>query len=279
VATRKFFELLSTAVRAHDSRVCIGLDPEPARFPPQFKGRPRAILEFNQAIVDATCDLAACYKPQIAHFAALGAEDQLEGTLEYLRARAPQVPVILDAKRGDIGSTAERYAREAFERYDVDAVTVNPYLGGDSLEPFLAWRDRGIVILCRTSNPGAGDLQDLDVGGRKLYQLVAERVAKDWNGNGNCMLVVGATYPEELADLRARVGTLPFLMPGIGAQGGDVIRAVHAARTADGEGFVVNSSRAILYASPGEDFATAARAAASALRGAVNDANRSADLT
>jgi len=279
VATRKFFELLHAAVRAHDSRVCIGLDPEPARFPAHFKGRPRAILELNQAIVDATCDLAACFKPQIAHFAALGAEDQLEGTLEYLRARAPQVPVILDAKRGDIGSTAERYAREAFERYDVDAVTVNPYLGGDSLEPFLAWRDRGIVILCRTSNPGAGDLQDLDVGGRKLYQVVAERVAKDWNRNGNCMLVVGATYPEELADLRARVGTLPFLMPGIGAQGGDVTRAVQAARTADGEGFLVNSSRAILYASPGEDFATAARAAASALRAEVNVANRSMDLT
>lgn len=279
MATRKFFELLHAAVRAHDSRVCIGLDPEPARFPAHFKGRPRAILEFNQAIVDATCDLAACFKPQIAHFAALGAEDQLEGTLEYLRARAPQVPVILDAKRGDIGSTAERYAREAFERYDVDAVTVNPYLGGDSLEPFLAWRDRGIVILCRTSNPGAGDLQDLDVGGRKLYQVVAERVAKDWNRNGNCMLVVGATYPEELADLRARVGTLPFLMPGIGAQGGDVTRAVQAARTADGEGFLVNSSRAILYASPGEDFATAARAAASALRAEVNVANRSMDLT
>jgi orotidine-5'-phosphate decarboxylase len=272
VATRRFFELLHEAARAHDSRVCIGLDPEPARFPPRFQGRPRAILEFNQAIIDATWDLAACYKPQVAHYAALGAEEELEATLEYLRERAPQVPVILDAKRGDVGHTAERYAREAFERYDADAVTVNPYLGGDSLEPYLAWRDRGVVIVCRTSNPGARDLQDLDVGGRKLYQVVAERVAQDWNRHGNCMLVVGATYPQELADLRARVGELPFLVPGVGAQGGDVARAVRAARTAEGAGFVLSSSRAILYASSGEDFAAAARAAATALRDEIRAA-------
>ncbi len=273
MATRRFFELLHGAVRAHDSRVCIGLDPEPARFPARFAGRPHAILEFNQAIIDATCDLAACYKPQVAHYAALGAEQELEATLRFLRARAPRVPVILDAKRGDVGHTAERYAREAFERYDADAVTVNPYLGGDSLEPYLAWRDRGVVIVCRTSNPGARDLQDLEVvGGRKLYQVVAERVAQDWNRHGNCMLVVGATYPEELADLRARVGALPFLVPGVGAQGGDVARAVRAAQTASGVGFVLSSSRAILYASSGEDFATAARSAATALRDEIRAA-------
>lgn len=191
MAKRNFLEQLRRASLAQDSRVCVGLDPEPARFPPQLRDRPRAVLEFNQAIVDATCDLVACYKPQFAHYAALGAEAELEMTIRYIHQRAPGVPVILDAKRGDVGHTAERYAREAFERYDADAVTVNPYLGGDSLEPFLAYADRGVVILCRTSNPGARELQDLPVGDRRLYQVVAERTVRDWNARGNCMLVVG----------------------------------------------------------------------------------------
>ncbi|MGB8326494.1 MAG: orotidine-5'-phosphate decarboxylase [Steroidobacteraceae bacterium] len=272
-APRRFFELLQRASSTNRSRVCIGLDPEPERFPVQFRGRPRAILEFNQAIVDATLDVACCYKPQFAHFAAERAEDQLEETIRYIRERAPDVPVILDAKRGDIGSTAEKYAREAFERYGADAVTVNPYLGGDALEPFLIHADKGVIVLCRTSNPGARDLQDLEVGGRKLYEVVADWVAREWNARGNCMLVVGATYPQELADLRTQVGDLPFLVPGVGAQGGDVERAVRSARTGAGEGFVISSSRAILYASTGEDFAAAARRAALELRATISAAN------
>jgi orotidine-5'-phosphate decarboxylase len=273
VAKRHFFELLTGAAAAHGSRVCVGLDPEPLRLPAQFAGRPRAILEFNQAIVDATHDLVCCYKPQFAHYAAERAEDQLEATIRYIHERAPGVPVVLDAKRGDVGHTAERYAREMFERYDADAATVNPYLGRDSVEPFLEYRERGVAVLCRTSNSGARELQDLDVGGRRLYQWVAERVAGDWNRHGNCMLVVGATYPEEMADIRSRVGDLPFLIPGVGAQGGDIEHAVRAARTPRREGFVLSSSRAILYASTGADFAAAARAATEALRIAINRAN------
>jgi orotidine-5'-phosphate decarboxylase len=178
--------------------------------------------------------------------------------------------VILDSKRGDIGSTAEQYAHEAFERYGADAVTVNPYLGRDSVEPFLKYQDKGVIILCRTSNAGARDFQDLDVGGRKLFQHVAETVARDWNSTGNCMLVVGATYPEELADIRQRVGDLPFLVPGVGAQGGDVAKVMAAGKTAAGTGLVISSSRAILYASSGEDFAAAARKATQDLRDSIN---------
>jgi orotidine-5'-phosphate decarboxylase len=275
VNTRRFFALLAGASAANDSLVCVGLDPEPERFPAALRGRPRSILEFNRAIVDATADLACAYKPQVAHYAALGAEEELLETIRYINARAPGVPVILDSKRGDIGSTAEKYAREAFERYGADAVTVNPYLGRDSAEPFLQYADKGIVILCRTSNAGAREFQDLDVGGRRLYQVVAENVAREWNSRGNCLLVVGATYPEELADVRARTGDMTFLVPGVGAQGGDVERAVRAGRRADGAGLVITSSRGILYASGGEDFAAAARRATLELRDAINRARAS----
>jgi orotidine-5'-phosphate decarboxylase len=185
------------------------------------------------------------------------------------------VPVILDSKRGDIGNTAHKYALEAFERYAADAVTVNPYLGGDAVQPFLDWKHKGVIILCRTSNPGARDFQDLEIGGgRRLYHAVAERVANDWNVHGNCMLVVGATYPAELADLRTRVGALPFLVPGVGAQGGDVVLAVRSGRTPSGGGLVLNSSRGILYAGKDEQFAAAARHAATVLRDEINAARR-----
>jgi orotidine-5'-phosphate decarboxylase len=178
--------------------------------------------------------------------------------------------VILDSKRGDVGNTAERYAIEAFERYGADAVTVNPYLGGDSLEPFLKHADKGVIILCRTSNPGARDLQDLDVSGRKLYHVVAELAAREWNARGNCLLVVGATYPRELAEVREIVGTMPFLVPGVGAQGGDVAAAVSSGQTADGTGLIISSSRGILYAGADDDFTAAARSAAQALREQIN---------
>ena len=267
-----FLQQLESAMSANESLVCVGLDPEPERFPQHLRGTPQAILEFNRAIIDATADLVCAYKPQIAHYAAEAAEDQLQDTIRYIRERAPGIPVILDSKRGDIGSTAGKYAREAFERYGADAVTVNPWLGRDSVEPFLEYADKGVVILCRTSNAGARELQDLDIGGRKLYQVLAEKVANEWNSRGNCLLVVGATYPAELADIRARTGGMTFLVPGVGAQGGDVEQAVHSGRRADGRGLVINSSRGILYAGSGEDFAAAARRATLELRAAINQA-------
>ena len=252
------------------SLMCVGLDPEPEKFPAHLRDRPDAVFEFTRDIVDATADLVCCFKPQIAHFAALGAEDALQRCIRHIHEKHPGVPVILDAKRGDIGSTAERYAREAFDRYAADAVTLNPYLGRDSVQPFLTRAEKGVVLLCRTSNPGAGDFQDLDCGGAPLYQRVAETIARDWDGNGNCLLVVGATWPQELAKVRALVGDLPLLVPGVGAQGGDVQALVAAGKTADGSGLVISSSRAILYAGQGADFAAASRAAAAQLRDSIN---------
>ena len=270
-SSQTFQDKLAASWKAMNSLVCVGLDPEPKKFPDLFRDKPSSIFEFNKAIVDATRDLVCAYKPQFAHYAANAAENQLEHTINYIKSTCPNAIVILDSKRGDIGSTAEQYAHEAFERYDADAVTVNPYLGRDSVEPFLKHGDKGVIILCRTSNPGAKDFQDLNVGpGKKLFHHVAEQVAKEWNTNGNCMLVVGATYPEELADIRARVGDLPFLVPGVGAQGGDVAKVMAAGKTAAGTGLVISSSRAILYASSGDDFATAARKAAQDLRDSIN---------
>jgi orotidine-5'-phosphate decarboxylase len=266
-----FAAKLAGAWKASNSLVCVGLDPEPKRFPDRFRDAPGGIFEFNRAIIDATRDLVCAYKPQFAHYAAHAAENQLEHTIDYIKTRCPDAIVILDGKRGDIGSTAEQYAHEAFERYGADAVTVNPYLGRDSVEPFLKHADKGVIVLCRTSNAGAKDFQDMNVGpGKKLFQHVAETVAKEWNSAGNCMLVVGATYPEELADIRARVGDLPFLVPGVGAQGGDVAKAMAAGKTRAGTGLVISSSRAILYASSGDDFAAAARKAAQELRDSIN---------
>jgi orotidine-5'-phosphate decarboxylase len=265
-----FVGALYQAMARNNSLVCVGLDPEVGKLPAHLKGVPQPIFEFNRQIVDATAEYACCYKPQFAHYAALGAEDQLLATIRYIHEKHPGLPVILDSKRGDIGSTAAKYAQESFERYGADAVTVNPYLGFDSIEPYLKWAGRGVIILCRTSNPGARDFQDLEAGGKRLYRHVAERVARDWNAGGQCMLVIGATYPQELAEIRAIVGDLPFLVPGVGAQGGDVAAAVRAGRTADGLGMVLNSSRGIIYAGSGAGFADAARAAARALRDEIN---------
>lgn len=265
-----FIARLQARWAAANSLVCVGLDPDPAKFPEPMRGQPQAIFEFNKAIIDATHDLVCAYKPQIAYFAAHRAEDQLQRTIDYLRVHHADIPVILDAKRGDIGSTAEQYAHEAFERYGADAVTVNPYLGGDSITPFTRHRDKGVVILCRTSNPGAQDLQDLEVAGEPLYLHLARKVAREWNTHGNCLLVVGATWPEQLRRVRTLVGNLPLLVPGVGAQGGDVEALLSAGKTRDGSGLIVNSSRAILYASRGADFATAARAAAASLREEIN---------
>jgi orotidine-5'-phosphate decarboxylase len=266
----QFIEQLERAWDVNGSLVCVGLDPEIERFPPQVVGQPSPIFQFNKAIIDATADLVCAYKPQFAHYAAYEAEDQLERTIDYIQSTYPGIPVILDSKRGDVGNTAERYAIEAFERYHADAVTVSPYLGGDSMEPFLKYEDKGVIILCRTSNPGAGDLQDLQVGGRRLFHVVADLAARRWNTQGNCALVVGATYPRELAEVREIVGNMPFLVPGVGAQGGDVAQAVQSGQTAAGAGLVISSSRGILYASSGEDFVSAARQATLKLRDQIN---------
>jgi orotidine-5'-phosphate decarboxylase len=265
-----FIEQLERAWDVNGSLVCVGLDPEIERFPPQVVGQPSPIFQFNKAIIDATADLVCAYKPQFAHYAAYEAEDQLERTIDYIQSTYPGIPVILDSKRGDVGNTAERYAIEAFERYHADAVTVSPYLGGDSMEPFLKYEDKGVIILCRTSNPGAGDLQDLDVGGRRLFHIVAELAARRWNTRGNCALVVGATYPRELAEVREIVGNMPFLVPGVGAQGGDVAQAVQSGQTGAGAGLVISSSRSILYASSGENYVSAAREATLKLRDQIN---------
>jgi orotidine-5'-phosphate decarboxylase len=267
-----FTDKLSAAWTSQYSLLCVGLDPDLAKLPASLRNRPDGVLAFCTAIVDATADAACAFKPQIAYFSALRAEDQLEDLCAYIRDRYPHIPIVLDAKRGDIGATAEQYAREAFERYGADAVTVNPYMGFDSVEPYLSWGDRGVIILCRTSNAGGSDLQFLQVEGKPLYLHVAELVANKWNRNGQCGLVVGATFPQELAQVREAIGEMPLLVPGVGAQGGDVESTVKAGKTSNGCGMMINSSRAILYAKPqgSEDFIQAARRVALQTRDEIN---------
>lgn len=276
----QFAERLGNAWSTAGSLVCVGLDPDPTRFPTSVGNDASAIESFCRSIVDATGDLVCAFKPQIAYFAAHGAETALERVCDHILREHPHAVLILDAKRGDIGDTAEMYAREAFDRYGAHAVTVNPYLGTDSLQPFFARRDRGTFVLCRTSNPGAHELQTLRVrrngGGESndepLYETIARRAADDWSKRASIGLVVGATQPDELRRVREIVGNLPLLVPGVGAQGGDAATVVRNGATRDGTGLVVNSSRAILYASAGDDYATAARGATMLLRDALNAA-------
>jgi len=280
-----FPEKLARALEVSGSLLCVGLDPDPDKLAAHPAGSARdadhgrgpahprepaasedPLLAFGRRIVDATCDLAAAYKPQIAFYAAQGAEAALAATIDYIRTKAPHALIILDAKRGDIGNTAIAYAREAFERYGADAVTVNPYMGEDAVKPFLGDATRGAIVLCRTSNPGARDFQDLDVGGLPLYRRVAERAARAWNQHGNLMLVVGATYPAEMAQLRRAHPELTFLVPGIGAQGGDLAAILDAGLNAAGTGLLISASRSINYAG-GPD---AIRAAARDLHNQIN---------
>ncbi len=277
----RFTEQLAAAQQRNGSMLCVGLDPDPGRFPGAWKGEASRIAEFCAAIVDATRDLVCAFKPQIAYFAAHRAEDQLERLLAHIRRVAPEVPVILDAKRGDIGATAEQYAREAFERYRADALTLSPFMGLDSIEPYLRWEGKGLFLLCRTSNPGGEDLQAQRLeGGELLYERVARLAAGPWNRNGQLGLVVGATYPREVQRVRELAPTLPLLIPGIGAQGGDAAATVRAGWRGDAgrtrAPIVVNSSRAVLYASAGDDFAAAARAAALAARDELQAARSAA---
>jgi orotidine-5'-phosphate decarboxylase len=260
-----FLEQLAQAERSHQSMLCVGLDPEPAKFPAEFKGDASKIYDFCAAIVEATADLVIAFKPQIAYFAANRAEDQLERLMAHMRRIAPDVPVILDAKRGDIGNTAEQYAREAFERYGADAVTLSPFMGFDSVQPYLKYPGKGAFLLCRTSNPGGDDFQNQRLAGVAgeplLYEHIAQLAQGPWNLNGQLGLVVGATYPTEIERVRALAPTLPLLIPGVGAQGGDALATVKAGWRYPGS-IVVNSSRAVLYASSGADFVQAARAEA-----------------
>jgi len=266
-----FTEKLDQSWAASNSLLMVGLDPDPGRFPAELRGRPDAVFDFCRAIIDATADYVCGFKPQIAYFSAHRAEDQLEDLCRYSREHYPHLPIVLDAKRGDIGSTAAQYAAEAFERYRADAVTVNPYMGFDSLEPYLGYADKGVIVLCRTSNPGGSDLQFIpSADGLPLYLRVADLVAGKWNTSGQCALVVGATFPEEISRVRQRIGDMPLLIPGIGAQGGDIRATVAAGRDSRGTGMMINSSRAILYASAGDDWRAAAAAAARATRDAIN---------
>ncbi len=266
-----FIQKIESAWKDKDTLLCVGLDPDINKIPSTLRELANPLFHFNRFIIDATAEYVCAFKPQIAYYSATGAEHDLELTIKYIHEHHPAVPVILDAKRGDIGSSAEKYVQEVFDRYGADAVTVNPYIGTDALEPFLARSDKGVIILCRTSNPGARDIQDMSSNGRPIYQVVAEKAAGSWNYNGNVLLVVGATYPRELKEVRTIVGDMPFLVPGIGAQGGDVEAAVRNGKTTQGIGMIISSSRGIIYASSGDDFVEAARQATVALKCEINE--------
>lgn len=301
--TPSFTHTLRQRWQAADSMLCVGLDPDPARIPAHLGTGPEAIDRFCRDIIAATADTVCAFKPQIAYFAAQGAEDVLAGLIAHIHAKHPGIPVILDAKRGDIGSTARQYGVEAFDRFKADALTLSPFMGFDSIEPYFEWAGRGLILLCRTSNPGGNDLQALSVlptgnatgtppgapsprqsasdtassaQPEKLYEHLARLAAGPWNVNGELGLVVGATFPDELARVRALAPRLPLLVPGVGAQGGDVNATVRTGLDADGYGLVINSSRAILYAGQGTDFADQARKAAVATRDAIRAARDAA---
>jgi orotidine-5'-phosphate decarboxylase len=270
-----FLAQLAAAAAHNQSMLCVGLDPEPSKFPGALKGNASKIYDFCAAIVDATADAVIAFKPQIAYFAAHRAEDQLEKLMAHMRRTAPLVPIILDAKRGDIGSTAEQYAIEAFERYGADAVTLSPFMGFDSVQPYLKYHGKGAFLLCRTSNPGGDDLQNqrlADISGQPLlYEHIAQLAQGPWNLNGQLGLVVGATYPGEIERVRALAPTLPLLIPGVGAQGGDAVATVRAGYRKDGP-IIVNSSRAILYAAQTDNFVAIARQVALQTRDTLREA-------
>jgi orotidine-5'-phosphate decarboxylase len=265
---KTFAQRLKDALTSSGSLVCVGLDPDPSKFPDDLTEQATRLHAFDRRVIDATYDIAAAYKPQIAFYSALGAENQLALTIRYIRESAPHALIILDAKRGDIGNTAEAYAREAFDRYDADAVTVNPYMGEDSVRPFLARKDRGALVLCRTSNPGGKDFQNLILDGLPLYRHVARRATGAWNEFDNVMLVVGATCPAEMAELRAAHPNITFLVPGIGAQSGDLKAVLAAGLDAQGMGLLISASRSIIYAGGGTSGAI--RAAAAQLNQQIN---------
>lgn len=273
---RRNFQEMMEAQWERGRALCVGLDSELEKIPRSVKGKSaeERLVAFNRAIIDATYDIAGFYKPNSAFYEAHGEEGwrALKWTVEYLHDIAPKTPFILDAKRADIGNTNEGYARMAFDLLGVDAITVHPYLGSEALAPILSRCDKGIFVLCRTSNAGAGELQDLSVDGEPLYMHVARMVASRWNVHGNCGLVVGATYPEEGLRIRAAAPALPFLIPGIGAQGGDIVKTTLAYKDERGRGMIISASRTVIFASSGGDFADAARARAEEYASAIRTA-------
>lgn len=268
-----FLSKLEKLIHNNASLVCVGLDSDILKIPIHLRKNKNALFDFNKAIIDATHDLVCAYKPNSAFYESYGiiSLHQLKMTMDYLKMTYPEVPVILDAKRGDIGNTNNGYVQYAFEYLGVDAITLHPYLGKEALQPFLDQKDKGCIILCKTSNKGAGELQDIkSVKGEKVYQIVAQKIAHDWNTNNNCLLVVGATYPKELAEIRRIAGDMTFLVPGIGAQGGDIEKTIKAGLNLKGAGLIINSSRGIIYASEGKDFAEKAREETESLKDLIN---------
>jgi orotidine-5'-phosphate decarboxylase len=266
-----FIDHLNKTIQANNSLLCIGLDPLVNRFPESIKQQSNSIFAFNKAIIDATFNHVCAYKPQIAHYNAIGAEDQLEQTIDYIQKKY-NIPVILDSKRGDIGSTAAQYATEAFVRYHADAVTVNPYMGSDCINEFTKYQHKGVIILCRTSNPNAGEIQDLPTrNNTTVYENVARLCIKDWNANNNILMVIGSTNPEQLQKIRALTDEMIFLLPGVGAQGADIEQCVSKGLNSKKSGIIINASRSIIYASEADDFAVAAQQAAITLQNAINN--------
>ena len=263
-----FIKTLESAQEENQSLVCVGLDPNQEKI----AALDITLIDWLKQIVDATAEHVCAFKPQIAYFAAMRAELELTEIIQYIHRKHPRIPVILDAKRGDIGSTADQYAKEAFERYQADAVTVNPYMGGDTIEPYTRYQNKGVVVLCKTSNAGSGELQNLKLNnGQTLFQTVAQHATEKWNTNHNILLVVGATYPEELAQIRQTVGDMPLLIPGIGAQGGDVKATLNAGLRSDGRGLIISSSRGIIYAGNNKsDFVHAAQQACIKKKNTIN---------
>lgn len=263
-------DLLNQAIAVNNSLLCVGLDPDLKKIPHAFLTEDLPLYRFNREIIDATAAEVCAFKPQIAYYSASGRERELELTIEYIRSNYPHIPIILDAKRGDIGSTADQYAREAFVRYRVDALTVNPYMGFDTIEPYLEWPGKGVIILCKTSNPGSGFLQDLLVDGEPVFERVARQAAELWHANRNIMLVVGATYPEQLKKVREIAGEMTFLVPGVGHQGADIGQVVKNGLNSAGKGLIISSSRGVIYAGTGNDFQRAAAAEARRIREETN---------
>ncbi len=267
-----FLQKLNRAIETNNSFLCVGLDPDYSKLPSHLKNLQYPLFEFNKQIIDSTHDLVCGYKPNSAFYEAWGHEGiyQLKLTFDYLHQKYPHIPTILDAKRADIGNTNLGYIQFAFEYLGVDSITLNPYLGKEAMQPFLSYKNRGLFFLCKSSNPGSGEFQDITIGERKLYQIIAQQVSQNWNQNNNCLLVVGATYPRELADIRQLLPNMTFLIPGVGSQGGDIQQTVNAAKNSDGKGFIINSSRNIIFASNEKDFAQAARQRAIEVRDSIN---------
>ncbi len=267
-----FLDKLNKIIVKNNSLLCIGLDSDIDKIPKTIAEGEHPQSTFNKKIIDATCNLVCAYKPNTAFYESRGKAgiEALKMTCDFLHEKYPDVVIILDAKRADIGNTNEGYIKFAFDYLGADAITVHPYLGKEALKPFLERKDKGILILCRTSNVGAGEFQDLEMGGKPLYQIIAEHIEKEWNYNGNCGLVVGATYPIELEIVRRIAGDIPILIPGIGVQGGDVEKTVKAGVDKNGQNAIINSSRGIIFASSGIDFAQAARIEAEKLMNEIN---------